>query len=126
LGGETGFDLYWFDDEKVELQKVAEELPFAPVACGFTQHDFIEDSGRVGRAIVVLSIDPTRQCEKYGNRGALFGCIEIGAVLQQMTLSAKVLGLTVRAIGGFDPYRLRETIQLETWPLLVVVAASSA
>jgi len=125
LKGDTGFDLYWFDDEKVELPKVAAGLPVAPVADGFTQHDFVEESGRVGRAIVVLSIDPTRQCEKYGNRGALFGCIEIGAVLQQMTLSAKALSLTIRAIGGFNPYRLRETIQLETWPLLIVVVASS-
>jgi SagB-type dehydrogenase family enzyme len=118
-----GLDLYWFDDEHSLLYRVGEGLGEGAISSCFLQEELFRRSAELGRALVVLSADPSRVCGKYGNRGVSFATLEIGALEHQIALVASCLGLRTRAIGGFDPHELRAVIGGGPWPVLTVLVA---
>jgi len=119
--GDDKPQLFWFDDRASQLKACELSVDLTRLRGCLVASETVQQAALRGAAVVVISADLTRVGHKYGTRGAQFALLEAGAVMQRLYESAAVHGTRVRAVGGFNPARLQELLDLELLPLLTLL-----
>lgn len=96
--------------------------------CGVLVSDEgLESLLRAGSALLVVAVDPSRICAKYGARGWHYATLEAGACMEYMVLMAHELQARIRPIGGYRDTDLQTLAGYpELYPMIAMIVAVEA
>ena len=69
---------------------------------------------------LLVTADYMRTVSRYSDRGHRYVHIEAGAVMQNVELQAEALGLGATVVGAFDDDRIKEILETDHDPLLII------
>lgn len=101
--------LYHYSQVKETLCCIKELSPSDPSLNPFPSNN---DYYSTLPSYLIFTYDPRRNTNKYGPLGVKLGLIELGCVVQNISLTAAHMDYQVRAIAGFEETVVRDLLEL--------------